>query len=41
LLVFTHVAGVIFESLVHKENLVSAMLSGFKTADTNEIEKTL
>ena len=33
LLVFTHVIGVIVESLIHKENLVSAMLSGFKSAD--------
>jgi len=30
LLVFIHVIGVIVESLIHKENLVSAMLSGFK-----------
>ncbi|MCW9012307.1 MAG: cytochrome b/b6 domain-containing protein [Gammaproteobacteria bacterium] len=33
LLVFTHVIGVIVESMIHKENLVSAMLSGFKSAD--------
>ena len=30
LLVFLHVIGVIVESLIHKENLISAMLSGFK-----------
>lgn len=29
-LVFIHVAGVVVESLIHKENLVSAMISGFK-----------
>ena len=33
LLVFVHVVGVILESLIHKENLVSAMLSGFKPTD--------
>lgn len=32
LLVFIHVIGVIVESLIHKENLVSAMLTGFKPA---------
>lgn len=30
LLVLAHVIGVIVESLIHKENLVSAMISGFK-----------
>ena len=32
LLVVIHVAGVIVESLIHRENLVSAMISGFKPA---------
>ena len=31
LLVFMHVLGVIVESLIHKENLVSAMFTGFKS----------
>lgn len=32
-LVAIHVAGVIFESLAHRENLVRAMLNGYKQAD--------
>jgi len=35
LLVIIHVIGVLVESLIHKENLVSAMLSGFKSKKTN------
>jgi len=41
LLVFIHVVGVIVESLIHKENLVSAMLDGFKSADTSIHEESL
>ncbi len=41
LLVFIHIAGVIVESLIHKENLVSAMLDGFKSADTTTHEESL
>lgn len=35
MLVIIHLAGVLVESLIHKENLVSAMLSGFKVAKPN------
>ena len=34
-LVFIHVAGVIVESFIHKENLVRSMIHGKKKSDTN------
>ncbi len=33
LLVFIHIAGVLVESVLHKENLVSAMINGFKARE--------
>lgn len=36
-LVFVHVAGVLVESLIHKENLVSSMINGFKTKNTKSL----
>ena len=33
-LVFAHVIGVLVESVIHKENLVSAMITGFKEKNT-------
>ena len=39
LLVIIHVIGVLVESLIHKENLVSAMWTGFKNKGAqNDIE---
>ncbi|MDH5472971.1 MAG: cytochrome b/b6 domain-containing protein [Gammaproteobacteria bacterium] len=35
LLVLIHVAGVIIESMIHKENLVKAMITGMKSSDTD------
>ncbi len=35
LLVFIHVAGVIIESFIHKENLVKSMIDGNKRSDTD------
>lgn len=35
LLVFIHVAGVILESFIHKENLVKSMVDGKKRSDTH------
>ena len=40
LLVFVHVIGVLVESIIHKENLVSAMLTGFKPEKKTHIEDT-
>ncbi len=34
LLIFIHVIGVLIESLIHKENLAAAMISGFKSDKT-------
>ncbi|MCW8910865.1 MAG: cytochrome b/b6 domain-containing protein [Gammaproteobacteria bacterium] len=38
LLVLIHVAGVIIESMIHKENLVKSMITGMKASDTDSHE---
>jgi len=42
LLIFVHVAGVIVESFIHKENLVKSMIDGKKRSDSRKMkEETL
>lgn len=38
-LIFVHVAGVIFESVIHRESLVKAMLNGYKKSITTDVDK--
>lgn len=38
-LVFVHVAGVIYESIIHGENLVKAMWHGYKNSNSTDIER--
>jgi len=38
-LIFIHIGGVIFESILHRESLVKAMLNGYKRAEQNHEEE--
>lgn len=38
-LVFVHVAGVIYESIIHGENLVKAMWHGYKKPNSTDLER--
>lgn len=41
LLILIHLAGVLFESLLHKENLVSAMINGYKRPVQDDLPHTV